>query len=174
MKYIKYALCAVATDIKYAIKRIFGSRVVPHVLTIINPFANILTSGKNASVKIGKLTNIRPYTELAAKDGGKLIVGSRCFINKFCMLICRDSILIGDGTTIGPHTCIYDHDHGREEGTLYKTASVTIGKNVWIGAGCIILKGVTIGDNSTIAAGSIVTKDVPTNTVFIQKRGGIT
>ena len=88
------------------------------------------------------------------------------------MVICRESISIGDGTTIGPHTCIYDHDHGREEGALYKTAPVTIRKNVWIGAGCIILKGVTIGDNSIIAAGSIVTKDVPADTIFLQKRRG--
>jgi maltose O-acetyltransferase len=39
--------------------------------------------------------------------------------------------------------------------------TVTIGRNVWVGSGCIILPGVTIGDNSVIAAGSVVTKDVP-------------
>ena len=142
MKYIKYALYAFATDIKYAIKRLVGSHVAPHILTVVNPFANILTEGRGSSVKIGKMANIRCYTEIAAKAGGKLTIGSRCFINKFCMVICRESISIGDGTTIGPHTCIYDHDHGREEGALYKTAPVTIRKNVWIGAGCIILKGV--------------------------------
>ena len=38
---------------------------------------------------------------------------------------------------------------------------VHIGKNVWIGAGCVILPGVTIGDNTVIGAGSIVTKDIP-------------
>lgn len=173
MKYIKYVLCAVTTDIKYIIKRLVGYHVTPHVLTVVNPFANILTEGRGSSVKIGKMTNIRRYTEIAAKSGGKLAIGSRCFINKFCMVICRDSISIGDGTTIGPHTCIYDHDHGREEGNLYKTAPVTIGRNVWIGAGCIILKGVTIGDNCTIAAGSIVTKDVPANSIFLQKREGV-
>lgn len=172
MKYIKYALCAVATDIKYAIKRLAGSHVAPHFLTVVNPFANIMTEGRESSVKIGKMAHIRPYTEVAAKAGGKLIIGNRCFVNKFCMVICRDSITIGDGTTIGPHTCIYDHDHGNEEDALYKTASVSIGKNVWIGAGCIILKGVTIGDNCTIAAGSIITKDVPADTIFLQKRGG--
>ncbi len=172
MKYLKYAICAIATDIKYALKRLFGSRVSPHIFTIINPFANILSEGKGSSVKIGKLTGVRPYTEIAAKGGGHLTIGNRCFINKFCMVICRDSIAIGDGTTIGPHTCIYDHDHGQSGGELYKTKSVSIGTNVWIGAGCIILKGVTIGDNAIIAAGSVVTKDVPANAVLVQKRGG--
>jgi maltose O-acetyltransferase len=42
---------------------------------------------------------------------------------------------------------------------------VTIGKNVWVGGGSIILPGVTIGDNTTIGAGSVVTKDIPPDVV---------
>ena len=38
---------------------------------------------------------------------------------------------------------------------------VTIGRNVWIGGGAIILPGVTIGDDAVIGAGSVVTRDVP-------------
>ena len=38
---------------------------------------------------------------------------------------------------------------------------VTIGRNVWIGGGAIILPGVTIGDDAIIGAGSVVTRDVP-------------
>jgi maltose O-acetyltransferase len=37
---------------------------------------------------------------------------------------------------------------------------VTIGANVWIGGGAIILPGVTIGDDAIVGAGSIVTRDV--------------
>jgi maltose O-acetyltransferase len=37
---------------------------------------------------------------------------------------------------------------------------VTIGRNVWIGGGSIILPGVTIGDDATIGAGSVVTRNV--------------
>jgi maltose O-acetyltransferase len=39
--------------------------------------------------------------------------------------------------------------------------SVHIGRNVWIGAGAIILPGVSIGDDALIGAGSVVTRDVP-------------
>ncbi|MBZ4191515.1 hypothetical protein K7B07_21555 [Niabella sp. 3A5MI-3] len=42
---------------------------------------------------------------------------------------------------------------------------VTIGKDVWIGASCIILPGVTIGDGAIVAAGSVVTKDVAPFTI---------
>jgi galactoside O-acetyltransferase len=52
----------------------------------------------------------------------------------------------------------------REQGI--KTAKITIGDNVWIGAKSIILKGVNVGDNSIIAAGSIVNCDVESNFIY--------
>ena len=42
---------------------------------------------------------------------------------------------------------------------------VTIGNNCWIGGNAVILPGVTIGDNVTIAAGSVVIRDVPSNSL---------
>ena len=53
------------------------------------------------------------------------------------------------------------------EKALQYNVDVHIGKNVWIGAGVIILPGVTIGDNSVIGAGSVVTKDIPANVVAV-------
>ncbi|XVQ90196.1 DapH/DapD/GlmU-related protein [Microbispora siamensis] len=44
---------------------------------------------------------------------------------------------------------------------------ITIGDNVWIGGGAIILPGVTIGENSVIGAGAVVTKDVGPNVVAV-------
>lgn len=40
---------------------------------------------------------------------------------------------------------------------------VAIGKDVWLGAGVVVLKGVTIGDSAVIGAGAVVTRDVPPN-----------
>ncbi|WP_246367219.1 DapH/DapD/GlmU-related protein [Microbacterium marinum] len=42
---------------------------------------------------------------------------------------------------------------------------VSIGSDVWIGFGAIVLSGVRIGDSAIIAAGAIVTKDVEPNTI---------
>lgn len=36
---------------------------------------------------------------------------------------------------------------------------------MFIGARCIIMKGVTIGNGAVIGAGSVVTKDVPANAI---------
>lgn len=49
------------------------------------------------------------------------------------------------------------------EGT--KSAPVVIEDDVWVGAHCIILKGVTIGARSVIGAGSVVTKSIPADCV---------
>ena len=44
---------------------------------------------------------------------------------------------------------------------------ITIGDNVWIGGGAIILPGVTVGENTVIGAGAVVTKDMPANVVAV-------
>jgi acetyltransferase-like isoleucine patch superfamily enzyme len=91
------------------------------------------------------------------------------------MIVAQKLIEIGDGTTIGPNVVIYDHDHtfGRSKKTSkdqFRKAEVIIGKNVWIGAGAIILKGTIIGDNCVIGAGTIITGQIQENTLVIQDR----
>jgi maltose O-acetyltransferase len=48
---------------------------------------------------------------------------------------------------------------------LEAAAPITIGDNVWLGGGAIVLPGVTVGDDSVIGAGAVVTKDVPAGVV---------
>jgi acetyltransferase-like isoleucine patch superfamily enzyme len=45
--------------------------------------------------------------------------------------------------------------------TFEELPRVTVGSDVWIGAGSIVLDGVNIGDGAIIAAGAVVNKDVP-------------
>jgi len=44
---------------------------------------------------------------------------------------------------------------------------ITVGNNVFIGYGTIILPGITIGDNVVIGAGSVVTKNIPSNVLVV-------
>lgn len=46
---------------------------------------------------------------------------------------------------------------GRES---FRGSAVTIGNDVWVGAGAVILRGMTIGDGAVIAANAVVTRDV--------------
>ncbi len=130
----------------------------------------IIESG--SSVRIDPYMRIENGSYIAVRSTGSLIVGRNVFMNRNCMLVCREKIQTDDNVTIGPNCCIYDHDHDlnlRLTGK-YTTSPVAIGENTWIGAGCIILKGVTIGRNCVIAAGGVITKDVPDNTIAYQKR----
>jgi acetyltransferase-like isoleucine patch superfamily enzyme len=40
-------------------------------------------------------------------------------------------------------------------------APITIGNDVWVGTGAVVLDGVTVGDGAIVAAGAVVSKDVP-------------
>lgn len=88
-------------------------------------------------------------------------------------IVCRSTMVkIGDGTRIGPNCSITDSDihclniQRRDQPCVENDRPVIIGKNVFIGMGAIILKGVTIGDNSIVGAGSIVVKDVEPNSIY--------
>lgn len=87
-------------------------------------------------------------------------------------ITCIDHITIGDGCQFGQNVVIVDHDHNfRNEGEGALISSpITIGNNVWVGANCVILRGVTIGDNAVIAAGSVIHDDVPADSVIYQKK----
>lgn len=125
---------------------------------------------KGSSIVIEEGTTICSGSILEANAGGRIILDGYNYINRNCVISALDNIFIGKGSTIGPNTVIYDHDHAvGNSDKKFITAKVTIGKNVWIGAGVIILKGVVIGDNAVVAAGSIVTKDVPSNMLYMNK-----
>lgn len=74
-------------------------------------------------------------------------------------------ISIGSNVTI-TGARILAHDASTKRFTGYtKIGLVSIGSNVFIGNGAIILPGTTIGDNVIVGAGAIVAKDVPPNSV---------
>ena len=78
-------------------------------------------------------------------------------------------IYIGDYTMIGPNVTLVTAGHPILPELRQKVAQynipVHIGKNVWLGAGVIVLPGVSIGDNTVIGAGSVVTKNIPAGCV---------
>lgn len=106
--------------------------------------------------------------------GENIHLGSHVEINMNCVFLDCNRITIGDNSGIGPNVQIYTVGHPTnpaerlpENSHFWKsmTAPVTIGQNVWIGGGSIILPNVTIGNNTTIGAGSVVTKSIPDNCV---------
>lgn len=105
-----------------------------------------------------------------------IIIGNYVGISSACLWI-KDQITIGNQVNIGGDCLIMDNDahpvdylkrrrtpSSRDDGN-YGTAPIVIEDDVWIGARCIILKGVHIGARSIISAGSVVTKDIPADVI---------
>src|SRR5581483_10283395 len=97
--------------------------------------------------------------------GFNIRLGAGVFLNFNCVILDVAEVAIGAGTQIGPGVQILTADHPRDPAQraagLECGRPVRIGRNVWIGAGAIILPGVSIGDDALIGAGSVVTRDVP-------------
>ena len=103
-------------------------------------------------------------------DNGKNIkIGSHAFINYNVSIMDREKVSIGDHVLLAPNVVITTSNHPldlkmRRE-YLGLASPVTIGNDVWIGAGAVILPGVTLGNNVVVAAGAVVAKDVPDNSL---------
>lgn len=107
----------------------------------------------------------------ACDYGYNIEVGENFYANVNLVILDGAKVCIGDNAFIAPNVGIYTAGHPldaeeRNQGLEY-ARPVTIGHNVWIGAGVSILPGVTIGNNAVIGAGSVVTKDIPDSVLAV-------
>lgn len=171
-KYIRMMIEIPLGILKAVTTNILCSKAHMSYKCAISPLAEVTIESK-AIANIGSKFRIRGGSHIRVRDGAKLTIGQDVAINNNCMIVCRDSIEIGEGTEFGPGIMVYDHDHDYRAGLKnkkFKTAPIKIGKNCWIGANSIILRGSEIGDNSVIAAGSIVKGKVPPYCTYIQNK----
>lgn len=119
--------------------------------------------------KVGK--GITFYPNIKLNPGNNMILGDHVDLAWGVLITTAGGIEIGDRTLIGYRTMIFTGNHVIPEnkgpifGSGHIKEKVTIGKDVWIGAGSTIMPGVTIGDGAIVAGGSVVTKDVAPFTV---------
>ena len=136
--------------------------------------ADIAISRKGKLI-LGKGVAIGERTKCLITKGANMKLASGVSLNSDCKLVCREKIEIGENSIFGPNVLVYDHDHlfDTETGVKrkeYKTGEVVIGKNCWIGANTVILRGTHIGDNCVIGAGSVIKGDYPSGSKIVQKR----
>ncbi len=117
----------------------------------------------------GEASHVRP--PLHCDYGYNLRLGARVFVN--CGLVALDvaAITIGDDVQIGPNVQLLTPTHpldAEQRRARWESADpITIGDNVWLGGGVIVVGGVTIGENTVVGAGSVVVRDLPAGVLAV-------
>ncbi|HEX6097598.1 MAG TPA: acyltransferase [Thermoanaerobaculia bacterium] len=96
---------------------------------------------------VGERTWIGQYNNIRLAAGATVRIGAGCLVSQFCTIV-------GANHDIARGVKIAEAPSAREP------RDVTIGDDVWLGAGTIVLPGVTIGTGAVIGAGSVVTRPV--------------
>lgn len=125
-------------------------------------------------------TNITTRVKFVVGYEGNITIGDNCDLNGVC-IVSYKNVIIGNYCQIASSTLISDTDfHPTDNATRLaqmkgmsfdyqsvKKSDVVIGDNVWIGWGCVILKGAIIGNNCIVGAGSVVLgKEYPDNCII--------
>ncbi len=127
----------------------------------------------NNSLWANPIAYVNPCTFVVG-TGARLTIGDNVGISQTA-IICLDDVTIKDNVKIGGGTALYTSDFHSLDKDIRRTADdlkcrknapIVIGNDVFIGAGCKILKGVTIGDGSIVGAGSVVTKSIPEGEIW--------
>lgn len=144
----------------------------------------IVSRAPNSTIRLGKravLCSSSRYTALGVNHpvvlrtlspGAEIVVGDDVGISGGS--ICSASrVQIGANSMLGADVTVTDTDFHRLDSNNRRyrghegvtTAPVTIGENVFVGTGVVILKGVDIGNNAVIGARSVVTSDIPDDVI---------
>lgn len=103
--------------------------------------------------------------------GYNIELGRNFFANHNLVILDCAKVTFGDNVFIGPdcgfHTAGHPIDMERRNQGLEYAYPITVGNNVWIGAGVHVMPGVTIGSNVVIGGGSVVVKDIPDDSVAV-------
>lgn len=173
-KYARAAVRVIGTNVRLGLGKVIHGRRLRYAPETCLAFSDSVELSAGASLAFGRNFRTRGRCLFNVQGSGSLSFGDDVFLNSGCQFNCRSSIAVGSGTEFGPNVLVYDHDHAYRGGILkeqrFLYSSVSIGRDCWIGAGSIILRGATIGDGCVIAAGSIVKGQIPPGSLFLQKR----
>lgn len=132
---------------------------------------------KPGAISIGRNVTIMKGARLEAvgkwdKMSPKITIGDGTSIQFYFHCGSARSVRIGKDVLIAGRVFITDHDHVLDHPVFPPSKCrdshaepVVIEDGVWLGEGCIILKGVTIGERAVVGANAVVTKNVPPFTI---------
>lgn len=116
----------------------------------------------------GDFTIVAPFW---CDYGYNIEIGKDFFANHNTVILDCGKVTFGTHVFVGPNCGFYTAGHPidyelRNQGLEY-AYPITVGDNVWFGAGVHVMPGVTIGNNVVIGGGSVVVKDIPSDCVAV-------
>lgn len=134
----------------------------------VSPRAEVELSPR---LKIGRGTRISSFSKIKATNGDLTIgrdvsIATNCFISAD-----PGGVVIGDFAQVGPNVCIIgsDYRYDRLDIPVFRQEIVSkgihIGRDVWLGAGCVVMDGVTIGDHCIVTPNSVVSRSLEAKVV---------
>ena len=103
--------------------------------------------------------------------GFNVKVGKNFYSNHNLVILDCAEVTFGDNVFVGPncgfYTAIHPIDAHQRNTGIELAKPIKVGSDVWFGGGVTVLPGVTIGNNVVIGAGSVVVKDIPSGVVAV-------
>lgn len=103
--------------------------------------------------------------------GYNISVGDYFYSNHNLIITDGAKVTFGDNVFIAPNCCFTTAEHALDpemrKAGIEIAKPITVGNNVWIGAGSTVLAGAVIGDNTVIGAGSVVKGEIPANVIAV-------
>jgi acetyltransferase-like isoleucine patch superfamily enzyme len=130
-------------------------------------------------IAVGARVLIYPDASLSVErdawdvEGPRLILADGVVLQSNVTITCAERIELAASAAIGANTLISDNDHtidGTAESILGNpivTTPIRIGRGVWVGNNCAIVRGASIGDFSVIGANSVVRSEIPPYSIAV-------
>jgi len=160
------------------IRAIFDPRALAHGLQVLN-YYNYSHVQERRRASIGANCGISPVASFA--NGHNITIGNGVNVGAHTSLWAgpdQGRITIGNHVLFAPNVMMTATNYRFNDGSpvtrqALKEGAITIGNDVWIGYGAVILPGTTIGDGAIIGAGAIVRGEVPPNAILTSPAGQI-
>lgn len=149
-----------------AVASVLDPRAYVHAFRMLNHYNTTHVTPRRTLVCGGEAA-ISPTAQFA--HASRITLGVRCRIGSGCILWAgpgHGEIITGDDLLLGPNVLITAANYRFRDGSpvtdqAMREKTVTLGHDIWIGAGAIILPGTHIGDGAIIAAGAVVRDIIP-------------
>jgi acetyltransferase-like isoleucine patch superfamily enzyme len=123
-------------------------------------------------IKIGDQVSMASRVLLSSYRGGSIRIGEHSFLGDNVKIVSeRANVSLGDGCLIAENVSIRASNHGTRSGTPMRlqpndAADISIGNDVWIGHGVMVLAGSSIADGCVVGANSVVRGVTEPNTIY--------